>query len=212
MTLTAPRLFGRTGSHYTRLVRIVAYEAVVDLPLEPIADLGGQNPADFGGHPGLKMPTLHDGGERVFGALEICRRVVAASPTGLAVVWPEALPATLRNGWELLGQAMQAQVQLVMAVGVCGLPPDHPFAAKTRRGLEGILAWLDDRMPELLAEEPAADLSLFQASLFCLLEHMNFRPTFDLPSHPRLEAARMAFAARSSAKATPYRPDSAATA
>lgn len=210
MTLTAPRLFGRTGSHYTRLVRIVAYEAAVDLPLASVATLGSLDPADYGGHPGLKMPTLHDGGERVFGALEICRRVVAASPTGLSVVWPEALPSSLRNGWELLNQAMSAQVQLVMAVGVGDLPADHPFAAKTRRGLEGILAWLDDRLPELLAAEPPADLSLFQAALFCLLEHLLFRPTVEPPALTRLEAARQAFAARSSARATPYAVDSAA--
>ena len=208
MGLTTPVLFGRSGSHYTRLVRIVAAEAGVDLPLTPIVNLGGLDPADYGGHPGLKMPTLHDGGERVFGALEICRRVVAASPTGLTVGWPETLPPDLRNGWELLGQAMQAQVQLVLGVSLGGLPADHPYVVKIRRGLEGVLAWLDDRLAELLAEEPAADLSLFQAALFCLLEHLRFRPTFQPAALPRLDGLRAAFASRASAQATPYRPAS----
>lgn len=207
MTLTQPRLYGRSGSHYTRLVRIVAYEAAVDLPFEPIPDIRAQDPALFGGHPGLKIPTLRDGGEPVFGALEICRRIVAASPTGLTVVWPEAFPPPLRNGWELLSQAMQNQVQLAFGVTICGLPVEHPFFAKCRTGLEGILDWLEAWAPELLAKEPPGDLSLFQATLFCLLEHLKFRPTFEPAPLPRLRAAAEAFGARASARATPYGMD-----
>jgi glutathione S-transferase len=206
MGLIKPVLFGRPGSHYTRLVRIVAYEAAVDLPLAPITDLGSLDPADYGGHPGLKMPTLQDGGERVFGALEICRRVAKASPTGLSLVWPEAFPPSLRNGWELLGQAMQAQVQLALGVGLGGLPGDHPYFAKIGLGLEGVLDWLETWLPELLAQDPPADLSLFQAALFCLLDHMRFRTTLDTPPGPRLERFRQAFALRASALGTPYRP------
>jgi glutathione S-transferase len=207
MSLVRPRLFGRSGSHYTRLVRIVAYEAAVELPFQPIPDIRSHDPDVYGGHPGLKMPTLHDGGERVFGSLEICRRVVAASPTGLAVAWPEAFPAELRNAWELLSQAMLNQVQLAFGISVCGLPADHPFFEKARQGLAGILVWLEDRLPELTALEPAGDLSLFQATLFCLIEHMRFRPTFEPPSLPRLEALAAEFGARSSARASPYALD-----
>lgn len=207
MSLTAPRLFGRSGSHYTRLARIVAYEAAVDLAFEPVPDIRGLDPAEFGGHPGLKIPTLHDGGEPVFGSLEICRRLVAASPVGLTVIWPEAFPAALRNGWELLSQGMQNQVQLAFGVSICGLPVEHPFFHKTRLGLQNILDWLEDRAPELLAADPPGDLSLFQATLFCLLKHLTFRPTFEPAPLPRLRAASDAFARRASALATPYGMD-----
>lgn len=212
--MTAPRfqLFGRSGSHFTRLVRIVAHEAAVDLPFLPIADIRSDDPVVYGGHPGLKMPTLHEGGEPVFGSLEICRRIVLASPTGLSVVWPEGLPSGLRNGWELVTEAMQSQVQLAFGVTVCGLPADHLYFRKARQGLEGMLAWLEGRLPELLASEPAADLSLFQASVFCLLEHIRFRPTFERLPLPRLDALRDTFARRPSAEATPYRLDAPASA
>jgi glutathione S-transferase len=202
-------LVGRSTSHFTRLVRIVAFEAEVELTFRPIFDLKSLDPADYGGHPGLKMPTLRQGDDHTFGSIEICRRLVDASPVGLKLVWPEALPSSLRNAWELLTQAMQAQVQLAFGVSVCGLPADHIYFAKARQGLEGALAWIEERLDELVADEPAADLSLFQAAAFCLLEHLQFRPTFELRGLPRLEALRQVFGARPSALATPYRLDRA---
>jgi len=204
MSATRYQLFGRSASHYTRLVRIVAHEAGVDLSFRPISSLKSQDPADYGGHPGLKMPTLYDGETHIFGSIEICRRLVAASPKGLAVAWPEALPLDLRNAWELLSQAMQAQVQLAFGVAVCGLPADHIYFSKAQRGLEGALDWIEARLPDLLAAEPAADLSLFQATIFCLMEHLVFRPTYQPRRRPALEAVRDAFGARTSATATPY--------
>lgn len=205
----SPLLLGRHGSHFTRLVRIVAAEAGVDLAFQSVPDLRSLDPAAYGGNPGLKLPTLIIGEERIFGAITICRRIVGRSHAAFDPIWPEAMSPAMQNAWELLSQAMLTQVQLVFGVTISGLPLDHPFFIKAARGLDGTLAWLDERLPGLLAE-PSSSASLFEAALFCQLDHLRFRPTAELAERPALERFRQAFGARPSALATPYGPDGAA--
>lgn len=205
--MSRPQLFGRSGSHFTRLARMIALEAGAELNFETIADMRSLDPADYGGHPGLKMPVLIEGETRTFGAVTICRRLAGSAPGGAAVIWPEAMDPELQNAWELLSGAMLAQVELVFGVAVTGLPADHLFFVKAARGLEGAMAWLDGRLPDLLARMPADGLSLFEVALYCQLEHLRFRPTVPLGAWPNLEAFRLIFGARPSALATPYSLD-----
>jgi glutathione S-transferase len=72
------------------------------------------------------------------------------------------------------------------------------------------LAWLDERVPPIIAALPPHDLSLLEVSLFCLLEHLAFRPTVPLAPYARLGGFARAFAQRASAQATPYRFDAPA--
>jgi glutathione S-transferase len=204
--MTRPQLFGRRGSLFTRLARMVAIEAGVELDFRVIADFKSLEPEVYGGNPALKLPTLVVDGMEIFGSTTICRHLVAASPTGFAMTWPEAMSPALQNGWELLSQAMINQVQLVFGVTVTGLPADHLFFVKAAEGMDGAMAWLDERLGDLLAELPAG-LSLFEAALFCQLEHLRFRPTAGLPERANLEAFRVGFASRPSALATPFELD-----
>lgn len=198
------RLHGRKASHYTRLARIFAFEAGVELELAPVPDMTRLHAESYGGHPALKLPLLWIGEEPVFGAENICRRLAAAAPA-LRVVWPEAVAdGELRNAQELVWHAMQAQVQLVFGVEIADLPADNLYFAKARLGLEGALSWLEARLPGALERLPPGDISMLEASLFCLVTHLGFRRTVELSATPGLVACADAFGARASAQATPY--------
>lgn len=212
MTPSDPlRLFGRSSSHFTRVVAIVALELGVPYELVVVPDLASRDPEDYGGHPALRVPTLAVGESRVFGAENICRRLVAiAGPSAESrIVLAEHVDADLaRSAQELVWHAMSAQVQLLVGVVFSKLPPDSLIFAKGGAGLRGSLAWLDSRVDEVIRLLPSArDASIFEVSLFCLVEHLGFRRTVPLEPYPRLRAFAASFAARPSARATTYRND-----
>jgi len=103
---------------------------------------------------------------------------------------------------------MTAQVQIVFGTLVAKLPAENLYFQKARTGFEGALSWLDAHLPEALNALPASrQLSLFEASLFCLIEHLHFRQTLPVEPYSGLEAFRQTFAARPSARNTPYQFD-----
>jgi hypothetical protein len=103
---------------------------------------------------------------------------------------------------------MSAQVQIVFGTLVAGLPGDNLYFEKARAGFEGALTWLDAHLPEALQALPASrQLSLFEASLFCMIEHLHFRKTLPIEQHSTLEAFRKSFAMRPSAQSTQYQFD-----
>jgi hypothetical protein len=60
----------------------------------------------------------------------------------------------------------------------------------------------------VLAALPSArDLSLFEVTLFCLVEHIAFRDTLPLAPFPRLQSFADDFGTRPSARATRYQFD-----
>jgi glutathione S-transferase len=200
-----PVLFGRSSSHYTRLVRIFAHEAGVEMAFRPVYDLASREPQDYGGHPALKLPSLVLNGEPLFGALNICRALIAAGGDRVSAAWPEPSdPPLLQNANELAQHAMGAQVQLAFGLEVARLPADNVYFLKARQGLEGALSWLEDRWPQIEARTAPDQLSYLEASLFCLLEHTAFRRTAQPSGWPRLAAFAEAFGRRPSAQATPY--------
>lgn len=54
-------IIGRQGSHYTRMVRMLAIELGVPVALQPIYELLSEDPAVFGGNPALKLPAVRAG-------------------------------------------------------------------------------------------------------------------------------------------------------
>ncbi len=203
-------LHGRSSSHFTRLVRIVALEVGLDLAFHPVIDLTGLASADYGGHPALKTPMLTIGEDAVFGAENVCRRLALAATSGVSITWTEQLRwLELRNAQELVWQAMATETQLVFGVQLAGLPSDNVYFAKARAGLTATLDWLEARMPRLLRRLPRRDLSVFEVSLFCLLEHLEFRATSDGAERPNLKRFAEAFRLRPSAVATAYAFDRA---
>jgi hypothetical protein len=103
---------------------------------------------------------------------------------------------------------MSAQVQLVFGTLVAQLPADNIYFSKAATGFEGALRWLDAHLAEVLRALPSPrDLSLFEVSLFCLVDHLVFRPTVDLKPYASLRAFAQEFSKHPSARRTPYKYD-----
>lgn len=206
------QIIGRSSSHFTRLTLIFAHELGVPYRLVPIHDMTAADPQVYAGNPALKLPTLRRGGSLVFGAENICRALAELADASRRVVWPEELRSDVaRNGHELVRHGMTAQVQLAFGTIVCELPADNLYFTKARQGFEGALRWLDDHLATVLDELPAPrDLSLFEASLFCLVDHLSFRRTLPVEPYPALACFAESFAARPSAQRTQYRFDAPA--
>jgi hypothetical protein len=159
----------------------------------------------------LKLPVLRIGSDMVLGTENICRTLaaLAAERRKLHVVWPEGLPGLLaRNAQELVWHCATAQVQLAMGTILSGLPADNVYFVKARTGMQGSLAWLDGNVDRLLEGlPPGRDISLFETSLFCLMEHLVFRPTVAVAPYARLAAFVSAFSKLDAARATVYRSE-----
>lgn len=203
------QLIGRSSSHYTRLPRLFAEELGVAYEFVPIYDMRLTDPQVYAGNPALKLPILRRDGSMLCGAQNICRAIAEHAPRERRLVWPEELRDDLsRNGHELVSHAMSAQVQLVFGTTVAKLPADNLYFSKARAGFEGCLRWLDAHLEQLLETLPAPrDLSVFEASLFCLVDHLAFRPTVSVEPYPALREFARAFGARDSARRTAYKFD-----
>lgn len=203
------QIVGRRSSHFTRLTRIFAEECGIAYDIAPILDMTDCDPAIWANNPGLKLPILRTDAGVVFGAENICRTLVDRAQPSLQVVWPEQLRENIsRNAQELVWHCMTAQVQIVFGTLVAKLPADNLYFQKARLGFEGALAWLDANLTEALAALPASrQLSLFEASLFCMIDHLHFRRTVPIEKHAALESFARSFAERPSAQRTPYRFD-----
>lgn len=202
-------IIGRTSSLFTRVALVFAHELGIDVELSIIHDMRQLDAALYAGNPARKLPTLRRNGSLLFGAENICRALAELAGESLRIVWPEALRSDVsRNAQELVWHAMAAQVQLVFGTVVNQLPADNLYFAKGRTGFEGALQWLEANLPSALAALPSErDLSLFEVTLFCLVEHLAFRQSLPTAPYPALVAFASAFAARPSAQATAYRFD-----
>jgi glutathione S-transferase len=204
------QIVGRNSSHFTRLPRIFAQELGVPLELVPIYDMRALGPEVYAGNPALKLPILRTETGVIFGALNICRAIAERATRPARIVWPEDLRDDLsRNAQEMVWHAMTAQVQIIMGTGIGKLPADNVFFVKTRTGLEGALSWLEANLAAALNVLPSPrDLSVFEVSLFCLMEHLSFRVTVPVEPYPALARFAAGFAAaNASARATPFKFD-----
>lgn len=201
----APCIVGRSSSHFTRLVRVFAAELGVTCEFVPVYDLSSLDMSDYAGNPALKLPVLRMGEVAVFGAENICRVLAESASERHRVFWPEDMhDVQARNAQELVWHAMQAQVQLGFGTQIAKLPADSIYFAKAAAGLRNALAWLDERVPAVIDALPPRDISMLEASLFCLVEHLAFRATISLVPYERLTAFAHAFGKRDSAQQTPY--------
>lgn len=203
------QIVGRSSSHFTRVPRIFAHELGVAVELLPVRDMTSEDAASYGGNPALKLPTLRTATGPVFGAENICRKLAALADATPGIVWPEQVRDDLtRNAQEMVWHGMSAQVQLIFGTMVGKLPADSLYFTKGREGFEGALRWLDGNLRQALDGLPAPrDLSLFEVTLFCLVEHIGFRATLPLDPYPSLRQFAHEFARRPSARHTEYRFD-----
>jgi glutathione S-transferase len=202
------QLTGRSSSHFTRVARMFADELGIPLKLQVVHDLMAVDAAAYGGNPALRVPALHVGPSLLIGTENICRRLVdlAGRRGDPRIVLAEHVTTDLgRTAQELVWQAMAVQVQLRIGLSVAGLPPDNVFFTKATASMTGALAWLDLHLDDVLASLPTPrDLSLFEVTLFCLVEHVVFRPTVPLDPYPRLRAFAATFGQHGSARRTPF--------
>lgn len=203
------QIVGRRSSHFTRMPLLFAEELGVALRVVPVHDMTALAPAAYAGNPALKLPILREGDVVLFGAQNICRAIAERASRPAHIVWPEDLRDVVsRNAQELVWHGMAAQVQLVLGTAVCKLPADNVYFTKARAGFEGALGWLEAHLEEVLAAlPPKRDLSLLEVSLFCLLDHLSFRPTVTLQACPALRRFAGEFAARPAARRTAYKFD-----
>jgi glutathione S-transferase len=208
---TRPTIIGRSSSLFTRVARIFAVELGVDCGLQVVRDLMSADPADYGGNPALKLPSLRTQEGLWFGTLNICRALSRRSRLGRRIVWPEdlvqPLPASCQ---EMVLHAMATEVALIMArVGDGGSHGGGErgggHQAKLRSSLLGTMAWLDENAARAVATlPPARDLSYLEVTLFCLVTHLQFRDVLPTAPYPALNELCRSFAARPSAAATGY--------
>jgi hypothetical protein len=103
---------------------------------------------------------------------------------------------------------MAAQVQLRVGIAAARLPADNMFFVRIAAGLSGALRWLDARLGDVLGRlHPPRALSLFEVTLFCLVEHIVFFPTVPLEEFRELRTFAARFAERPAAVRTPFRFD-----
>lgn len=198
-------LVGRSSSHFTRITRIFAAEAGVDYAFRPVFDILSLDPADYAGNPALKLPVLETPEGNWFGAQNVCRELARRSEARPRIVWPEDLEQPLlANAQELALHAMATEVALIMPK-VAGQAGGGAHTAKMTRSLENVLSWLDGNLAAVLAAlPPERDLSYLEASLFCLVTHLEFREVVPTEPYAALRKFRDEFGTRASASVTGY--------
>jgi glutathione S-transferase len=207
--MTSVQIVGRRSSHFSRMTCIYAEELGLSYEIVPIYDMTLQDSAIYANNPALKLPILRIGEDVVFGTENICRALADRAQKSVAIVWPEQLRGSIsRNAQELVWHCMNSQVQIVFGTAIAKLPADNLYFEKARLGFAGALAWLDAHVSEALDALPASrQLSLFEVSLFCMIEHLHFRKTLPVEQYANLEAFRQSFATRPSAQRTAYEFD-----
>lgn len=209
MATTSPELtiVGRSTSHFTRVTRIFAAEARLQLAFQVVPDLRLSAQADYAGNPALRIPILRTPCGEWFGSLNICRELWRRSAEKARVVWPEELDEPLlANAQELVLQAMSTEVTLLMS-RFFG-ESDGPHAAKLVQGLTNSVEWLERHVDDVLAHLPEQrDLSYLELTLYCLVRHLPFRQALSTDSYERLNAFCREYETRPSVKDTPYRVD-----
>ncbi|WP_224240976.1 glutathione S-transferase family protein [Hyalangium gracile] len=206
--LARPVLIGRSSSHFTRIARIFAAELRVDYSFKVVRDLMSSNPEDYGGNPGLRIPSLQTPQGVWFGSLNVCRELWRRSSLKPRVVWPEDLDQpVLANAQELVLQAMATEVSLIMSK-VGGANETSAHQAKMRQALLNMMAWLEENTKAVLAAlPPQRDLSYLEVSLYCLLMHLQFREVLPTDGYAELTRFCQQFGMRPSAIETTFRFD-----
>ena len=75
MSANSVTIVGRSSSHFTRTLRMLALELDVPHSLAPLYDLGSRAAADYAGNPALKIPILVTKAGPWFGALPAAREL-----------------------------------------------------------------------------------------------------------------------------------------
>ena len=204
---TTVELHGRSSSHFTRAARIFAVELGVPLDFRPVLDLTALDPSGYAGNPALKVPVLVDEQGSLFGAESICRALLSRSgkATTSVIMRGDVPERVVANAEELTLHVMSSEVSLLMAQAAGNVAPP-----KVMPSLHNSLRYLDETVGVALAALPSDRLlSFLEVTLFCVVTHLEFREVVDVLPFHALRDFCLHFGERKSAKATPYRFDTA---
>jgi len=204
--MTALTLIGRSSSHYTRIVRMIAAELGVELAFEPVFDIKSTDERTFD-NPLLTVPSLRTSEGTWFGSQAACREVARRASSTAGLLWPEDVTTlTATNAQEVTLSAMSTGVIIVMSRST-GIADTEPLLVKPFARLRAAIAWLESSFDAAVRELPERRLSYLEVSAFCFLTHVVFRELGTLEACPKLAAFCDEYGARASAQATPYRFD-----
>lgn len=201
-------IIGRSSSHFTRITRIIAREFEVSYDFEIINDLLSLDASKYGGHPSLKLPSLRTDKGTWFGSLPISRQLAFISNNSIHITWPEELSDILTSNFqELVTTAMNNEVSLIMSKN-SGFE-NSIYQQKIFESLKNTIDWLEVNIKKSIELLPTErDLSFLEVSLFCLIEHLEFREILNLSNYKKLGEFRRLFMERPSAIETPFHLDS----
>jgi hypothetical protein len=110
-----PQIVGRSSSHFTRVLRMFAEECGVSYDFQVVNSRFAEDPSDYGGNPGLRLPNLITTDGTTFGSLPGCRLISSLCAEPLQMVWPEQTPPLVAsNAMELAVQGTSTKVSLIM--------------------------------------------------------------------------------------------------
>jgi glutathione S-transferase len=206
--MTNLTLVGRSSSHFTRTARIFALELGVQHTFRPVLDMKSLDMGNYADNPALKVPVLVDDQGALIGTENICRALVRrSSKAATTVLRGDVNDRVVANVEELTLHVMAAEVTIITAKLV---GDDRPSSPKQLRSMENSLRYLDDNVDAVLAALPEGRiLSFVEVALFCLVTHLPFREIMDVTPWKRLGDFCSRFGDRESARATPYRYDTA---
>jgi glutathione S-transferase len=202
--MTDLEIIGRSSSHFTRTVRLLAHELGLGYRFRPVFDLTTVDPSCYGDNPALKIPVLVDRDGPLFGAENICRELVRRAPEHAAgvVLRGDVNARLVANAEELTLHAMAAEVTLLMAKASGSSDGASP---KVRRSIDNTLTFLDAQLDAAISLLPTnRTVSFLEITVFCLVTHLPFREVLSVDGWPRLTAFCATFGARASAQATAY--------
>ncbi len=168
------RLYTTPLSHFGRKVRIVLQELEIPHELIFVPNLLSSDPADFGGNPILRIPTLVDAEHWIVESDQIARYVVERydpkDRLGCLVLDPDQ-----RNLQAMINAAMGAEVEILLS-GRSGIE-NVDTISYFRRYFEVIrncLRWLDT---EGAKRWTTLDFSYLDIALICMWDHLRYYDT-----------------------------------
>lgn len=183
------KLYATPLSHFARKIRILLRELGLEFELEYVDDLLSSDPADFGGNPILRIPTLVDGDQWVVESDRIAQYLAERyDPQDRFQVL--GMDVQQRNALSMIHAAMIAEVEIILSQR-SGIEEIGRFDYFRRHYvvIDRCLAWLEEEGAQAW---PQVDCSYLDIALTCMWDHLQHYGT--LPEMERFPwiAARVA--------------------
>ncbi|NQU49748.1 MAG: glutathione S-transferase family protein [Planctomycetes bacterium] len=172
----ALQLYATPLSHFARKIRILLGELGVPFELVFVKDLLSSHPADFGGNPILRIPTLVDGEHWIVESDQIARHVVEKFD---AEDHLHCLDMTVdqRNALSMINATMGAEVEILLSArsGIADIQ-SYSYFQRHYEVIQHCLIWLEKNGKRIW---PKNEFSYLDIALICMWDHINYYQTID---------------------------------